>query len=391
MAPVRAAPLVVVAVTAAILVPGARAHAQAAVPAQPTGLSVSASTHDSVTLAWDDPGDASITGYQVLRRSRDGSSYGDGRGAVEFVAIVDGTGSAATSYTDASVAPHTRYVYRVKARNAAGLSPQSSYVNAETAEAPVVEPVPEPVVEPVPEPVVEPAPEPACPGGSDPPTPTEVAVTAVPIVVASTTADYFVLYASHDVDGTTVEHPVQVILGADGTTTLAENVAALPMERYRVERYLIADPADVDGDCTDDITELGDPVGMNPVNPAVTVDLSRGAVSISNRQTFERLSYKGRTVLTDTHLRNLEYVKFTIALMDTDRPVVYFQNTNTYRQHGPFVWSSGIFDHPQFNTLHMMLGEIVYHPNVIAPDGSLGVYRFQYQTNESASSTGGCK
>ena len=31
----------------------------------------------------------------------------------------------------------------------------------------------------------------------------------------------------------------------------------------------------------------------------------------------------------------------------------------------------------------MMLGEIVYHPNVIAPDGSLGVYRFQYQTNES--------
>ena len=75
-----------------------------------------------------------------------------------------------------------------------------------------------------------------CPGASDAPTPTEVTVTDVPIVVESTTADYFVLYASHDVDGTTVESPVQVTLGEDGTTTLAENVAPLPKERYRVEK-----------------------------------------------------------------------------------------------------------------------------------------------------------
>ena len=35
-----------------------------------------------------------------------------------------------------------------------------------------------------------------CEGGGYNPTPTEVAVTAVPIVVESTTADYFVLYAA---------------------------------------------------------------------------------------------------------------------------------------------------------------------------------------------------
>ena len=40
-----------------------------------------------------------------------------------------------------------------------------------------------------------------CPGAGNPPTPTEVTVTAVPMVVESTTADYFVLHASHDVDG----------------------------------------------------------------------------------------------------------------------------------------------------------------------------------------------
>ena len=222
-----------------------------------------------------------------------------------------------------------------------------------------------------------------CPGTDDPPTPTEVAVTAVPIVVTSTTADYFVLYTSHEVDGTTVEYPVQVIEGADGTTTLAENVAALPVERYRVEKYLIADPADVDGDCTDDITELEDPTGMNPVNPAVALELSQGAVSIPDRATFETLSYRGTTVLNDTNLRNLEYVKFMIVVTETDRPVVYFQNTNTYRTHPLFARYIEIFDHPQFDIREMMRGEIVYHPNVIAPDGSLGVYRFQHRPNES--------
>ena len=222
-----------------------------------------------------------------------------------------------------------------------------------------------------------------CPGTDDPPTPTEVTVTDLPIVATSTPADYFVLYARHEVATTTVEYPVQVIEGADGTTTLAENVAALPVERYRVEKYLIADPADVDGDCTDDITELEDPTGMNPVNPAVALELSQGAVSIPDRATFETLSYRGTTVLNDTNLRNLEYVKFMIVVTETDRPVVYFQNTNTYRTHPLFARYIEIFDHPQFDIREMMRGEIVYHPNVIAPDGSLGVYRFQHRPSES--------
>ena len=100
-------------------------------------------------------------------------------------------------------------------------------------------------------------PEP-CSGGGFNPTPTAVEVDAVPIVVESTTDDYFVLYVKHDVDGAEVELPVLVKLGESGTMTLAENVEALPKERYRVEKYLIADPADVDGDCVDDITELND-------------------------------------------------------------------------------------------------------------------------------------
>ena len=109
------------------------AHAQSAdPPAKPTGLTASPVSHDSVTLTWDDPGDDSITGYQVLRRSRDGSTYGDGRGVGGFVSIVDDTGSATTTYADTSVSPRTKYIYRVKARNRQGLSEVSSYANAET-------------------------------------------------------------------------------------------------------------------------------------------------------------------------------------------------------------------------------------------------------------------
>ena len=205
-------------------------------------------------------------------------------------------------------------------------------------------------------------PEEACPGGGYNPTPVAVAVTAVPIVVASTTADYFVLYVRHTVgETTTVEVPVLVTLGKAGTTTLAENVEALPAERYRVEKYLIADPADVDGDCVDDITELGDPVGMNPVNPAPAIALSDGAVAIPDQETFETLAFYQETV------------KFFLIGMDTDRPGAYFSTTDTHRGHQSFLDAVGI-DRDQ---LGLVFGWIIYDSKLVAPDGSQGVYYYQ--------------
>ena len=102
-------------------------------PAPPTGLRATDVSHQRVTLTWDDPENSSITGHQVLRRTRDGDQYGDGQGASEFVVIINDTGSAAPSYNDTSVSPRIRYVYRVKARNAAGLGPRSTYLNVETS------------------------------------------------------------------------------------------------------------------------------------------------------------------------------------------------------------------------------------------------------------------
>ena len=207
-----------------------------------------------------------------------------------------------------------------------------------------------------------------CPGGGYNPTPTAVDVEAVPIVVESTAADYFVLYVRHDVDtNTVVEYPVAVTLGETGTTTLSENVATLPAERYRVEKFLIADPADVDGDCIDDITELADPVGMSPVNAAPAIAIDDGAVAVPDQETREMIS---------TRSNARRYLKFVLFDMDTDAPGVYFMNTETHPGHASFLDTVGI----EWDQDGLITGQIIYHPELIAPDGSPGVYTFYWNS-----------
>ena len=99
-------------------------------PARPRNLSATAS-HDSVTLTWDDPGDDTITGYVILRRVRENNVGG------EFSELVPDTGSAATTYTDNTVAAGTTYTYRIKAINGAGTSERSRWFHIDTPAAPV--------------------------------------------------------------------------------------------------------------------------------------------------------------------------------------------------------------------------------------------------------------
>ena len=196
-----------------------------------------------------------------------------------------------------------------------------------------------------------------CPGASYNPTPTDVEVDSVPIVVTSTTDDYFVLY----VRGTTVDLPVLVKRGEAGTTTLAENVKALTKERYRVEKYLIADPADVDGDCIDDITELDDLGTNNPVNAAGSLDLNDGAVGIPDPETFEVLARDG------------EHLKFVVFGLHTKSPRMYFHNTSTHPNHMTFLevlLDEGL----EQDRANVARGYIDYHPSLEAADGSPGVY-----------------
>ena len=288
-------------------------------PGRPSAPRVEAASSTSLTVTWTEPANTGpeVDDYDVQYRTGSGSFLPwthDGDGATSTITGLD---------------VNTRYEVQVRATNDEGTGEWSSSGFGGS-----------------------------CSEGGDAPTPVEVEVTAVPIVVASTTDEYFVLYVRHDVDGATVEVPVLVKRGEAGTTTLAENVAALPAERYRVEKYLVADPADVDGDCIDDLTEL-DTVGMNPVNPAAAIALTYGAVTVPDRETFETLSFSGL------------FLKFVLLGMDTARPRVYFMNTETYQQHQYFLDAVGL-DPGQDR---MITGEITYYPDLVAPDGSPGVYR----------------
>ena len=95
-------------------------------PAEPTGLTAARVGHSVLTLTWDDPQDANITGYRVLR----------GPDAGSLSTIETDTGSVSTEYTDATVAAETTYFYAVLALSSDGYGAQSSAISATTSAEP---------------------------------------------------------------------------------------------------------------------------------------------------------------------------------------------------------------------------------------------------------------
>ena len=205
----------------------------------------------------------------------------------------------------------------------------------------------------------------------------------VRIRVASTPEFYYVLYFQEDLpDGP--EEAVSMALGEDGTTTLTEQLAAYPREHYRVARYEISEPGDVDGDGIDDVEEFSDFGRLSPFNPAAAIEFRDGTTAIADRETFEEMSYQGREVLIDTHLEDLEYLKFYFLDMHTDTPKLYFMNTETHRSHGSFARAIGIPRGGRGMSIPgQMRGEIVYHPSVLSPSGAFGVYRWEFEPNDN--------
>ena len=308
--------------------PPGTAASQAEVPGVPSNIQVQLGHSGELVASWSAPdsdGGSAITGYRV--------QWKEAADSWDTPASVSETMVTGMSHTISGLTDGTEYTVRIIAVNGIGDGPPSS--------------------------------EETCPGGYDP-DPTPVEVEAVPIVVESTTEEYFVLYVKHDLDGTEVELPVSVTLGQGGTTTLAENIPALPAERYRVEKYLIADPADVDGDCVDDITELGNLGTMNPVNPAAAIIVSLGVVAVPDQETLDALSVAHNPRSFEGRL----YVRFVLFDADTDRPGVYFLNTNTHQGHQYYLNTFGF----ERESDGMILGMIIYDPELLASDGSPGVY-----------------
>ena len=92
-------------------------------PAIPTNLRAT-STTSSVTLAWDDPNDPTITGYEILSRERDTQP--------KLSTLVGDTGTPATTHTIPNLEPGTAYVFRIIALSDYGESKFSDPVTVST-------------------------------------------------------------------------------------------------------------------------------------------------------------------------------------------------------------------------------------------------------------------
>ncbi|MYA83319.1 MAG: hypothetical protein F4155_02245 [Acidimicrobiales bacterium] len=235
----------------------------------------------------------------------------------------------------------------------------------------------------------EPAPGP-CEEGWVAPTPQAVAVDAVPVVVASTADDYFVLYVDHPNPGkigdprANEENPqdiaVSVTRGQEGTTVLRDNLRALSPARYRVEKYQVDTPGDLDGDCVDDITELDGFGAYNPLNPALKISSKIGRTAIPSHQRFVETSSLHAPLWRHRSIEKA-LIKFVIVDWLTSSPSVYFMD---HSQAGTFTHAQviqelrrlGIDD---ISTRSTLLGAVIHYPDVLAPDGSLGVYVYHFQ------------
>ncbi|MDE2803409.1 MAG: fibronectin type III domain-containing protein, partial [Chloroflexota bacterium] len=98
-------------------------------PARPTGLKA-APGNAQVTLSWEDPGNSSITGYQLNRQTD---------GAWGAWADIAGSDASTTSHTVSSLTNGTAHTFAIRAVNPAGNSPPAGPVSA-TPVAPPAKP-----------------------------------------------------------------------------------------------------------------------------------------------------------------------------------------------------------------------------------------------------------
>ena len=205
----------------------------------------------------------------------------------------------------------------------------------------------------------------------------------VRIEVPSATDRYHVLY--YRADDAATEYPVAIHPGEEGTVTLTEPLRAGSTGSYRVATFSNNAPGDADGDGADDLAELrrADPGDRAPLNRAETQPRRLGATAMPDLATFQELSHQGAATLVEAHLKDLEHLKFMVVNADGPDAAVYYMNSNTLEAHWYFGYEAfGWGPHETYNPQHMR-GEIIYHPNLVAPSGEVGAFLFRYQPWDS--------
>ena len=206
----------------------------------------------------------------------------------------------------------------------------------------------------------------------------------VRIEVPSAADLYHVLYYRPDPDDTTTEYAVALHMGAAGSVTLSEPLRVGSRGAYRVATFRRNAPGDIDGDGTDDLTELAraDKSKRAPFNWRAPFDIRHGAVAIPDMATFQELSYSGNVKSDDRHLQDLEYIKFVILNLAGEQTQMFFMNTNNHKSH--FAFMKAVLGTEPAKRYYLggsdvLRGEIIYHPYLRGPNGAVGVFRYYFQ------------
>ncbi len=195
----------------------------------------------------------------------------------------------------------------------------------------------------------------------------------VQLEVASSENQYYILNVRHSPTGD-FELSTSLTLGEAGTTIISESLESYPIEHYQVLEYLTAIPEDTDGDGVHDLIEFLDPPTKSPLNFADPIPFVDGTVMIDNMSTFKELSIADEEIPWAPFLDDQEFAKFVIIDIETDDPKLYFINTETHYTHQAFGDAIGI----NAWASNVVKGEIVYYPTVVANNGTLGLFAFNF-------------
>lgn len=199
----------------------------------------------------------------------------------------------------------------------------------------------------------------------------------VQLQVNSTTSNYYILKVRNHLDSS-FSISASMTKGLAGTTIISESLRNYPIGHYQVLEYPINAPFDTDGDGIDDITEFSNLPLSNPLNPAESITKINGLVGINNASTFQDLSLIENSFPWTPYLNGKEFVKFIILDYDTPNPKVYFINSHTHSLHMDFaLWHNVPHLGPSVRK-----GHIIFHPTVIANNGSIGTYAFNFSNDE---------
>ena len=199
---------------------------------------------------------------------------------------------------------------------------------------------------------------------------------AARITVSSDTDHYYVLYHKER-EAADFSFAIDMRLGEAGSTTLHDRLATADLDQYQVLAHPISAPVDTDGDGVDDLAELSELGSASPFNTAQPVLREDGVTQVPDTTTQRELSFLRSIDVNGAQLDELQTVKFYILDGETDYPRLYFLNGKKNLAHVDFATAVDLELSGQ-----LYRGQIGYHPNIPAPDGTLGTYRFRFQPSD---------